>query len=410
MHRAGDRCGCSADEKPLPFTPVDAIRIQQELKHHGGGIIAAEQHGRTFASQYASPLQMLRRSTALCNLPASRCGAEDPLRQGNRSTSRPLRSAPYCRAEPCVFRRKQRGAPQLLHAGDVKPPPFPSSAARLENDVALGLAASLWHSGNVVGQCNDRLAHLLVLSSTVVQSVRCEAQSGLEPHVPLELREALMAVIEHLVRLECVVARAMLLTPVEEEPHQRRAAYPKRHGLSEGYSSGVTATRMSRSAFAVAVRGAALVLMGLVEPATLATASVVPTWQCSLVRTAADVPNRYDILDALADVLRPCRRFTVRRTFCAVARHLALAVLQAAGEGKFGTRGGAAALCILRHINTRPVCLTVEERVAGQCFLAALERKARRLTALLPPDVSDEAIQPTRELIDAVRLFCTPPA
>ncbi|RNF24488.1 uncharacterized protein Tco025E_02458 [Trypanosoma conorhini] len=400
LHRAGDG-------QPLPLTPVDAIRVQRELKRRGGGTVAAERHGRMFASQYASPLQMLRWSTAVRGPPASRCGAEEQWRQSNTTSSHSLLSVPYYRAEPCACRQKRRGVASLLLAEGAKPPPFPSNAARLENDVALGLAASLWHSGNVVGQCNDRLAHLLVLSSTVVQWARSAAQSGAEPHVPLELREALMAVIEHLVRLECVVARAMLLTSEEEKKEKPL----RRQELSENHFSRPTgATRMSPGALAVAVKGAARVLKGLVEPATLATAAVAPTWQYSLVRTAADVPNRYDILDAVAEVLRPCRRLTVRRTFCAVARHLALEVMQEAGEGKFGTRGGAAALRILQHINTRPGCLTTEERVAGQRLLALLERKERRLAALLPPDVSDEATLPTRELMQEVRLFCAAPA
>ncbi|RNC46205.1 hypothetical protein TcCL_NonESM03999 [Trypanosoma cruzi] len=110
----------------------------------------------------------------------------------------------------------------------------------------------------------------------------------------------------------------------------------------------------------------------------------------------------------MAYVLQPCRHLTVRRTFCAVTRQLALEVLWGAGNEKFGTRGGAAALRILQHINTRPFFLTVEERMAGQRFLALLERKLRSLMALLPPNALDEASQPTRELIDAVRLFCTP--
>ncbi|EAN91555.1 hypothetical protein C3747_99g158 [Trypanosoma cruzi] len=411
VHCVGGSRGYGGDEQPLHLSVVEAIRIQRELKRHGGEPIATEQGGRMFASQYASPLQMLRRSTAVRNSVSSCLQAEKEKgqrrRAGKRSTFSWL-SASYCRAEPCIGRRKGRGLTQLLLAREARPPPFPSVAARLENDIALGLAASMWQSGNVVGHCNDRLAHLLVLSSTVVQWVGHEVQNGGEPRVPLELREAFMAVIEHFVRLECVVAREMLLTSVEEELQRQQGEYAQRQHLPERSLSGTDVRKMSPAAFSVAVESAARVIRGLVEPATLAAAAVAPTWQYSLVRTAADVPNRYDILDAMAYVLQPCRHLTVRRTFCAVTRQLALEVLWGAGNEKFGTRGGAAALRILQHINTRPFFLTVEERVAGQRFLALLERKLRSLTALLPPNALDEASRPTRELIDAVRLFCTP--
>lgn len=386
------------------LTAEEAIRIQRELKLHGCEPRAVEQGGRMFAAQYGSPLLMLREVESVHKSASSLRGRKEQQQQRlKRDCSVPSSfGTSYCRVEPCTEHKNNRHTSRSLLAREMRSPPFPSIAARLENDVALGLAASLWNSGNVVGHCDDRLAHLLVLSVTIVQWVRHAAENTEKPRVPLELREAFMAVIEHLVRLECVVASGMWLT-LGKESH--RGEEEEEEEQCSGSSTSMELSWGS-DVFTSAVEGAVRVLKGLVEPATLTTATVAPVWQCSLVRTAADVPSRYDILDAMAYVLEPCRCFTVRRTFCSVARQLALEVLRDAGANKIGIRGGAAALRILQHINTRPVALTWEERGAGRSFLASLEQKTRRLTALLPPDVVDEATQSTRELVDAARLFC----
>ncbi|KEG05610.1 hypothetical protein DQ04_20041000, partial [Trypanosoma grayi] len=355
----GGALRCQTEGYEPHLTAVDAIRIQRELKYHDCEPIAAERDGRMFAAEYASPWQLLRRVATAGDSTSTRHHQQRGRRRTRRRSSLSLLSSPYCRAEPYATTNKNRGTARSLVVREEKELLFPSIAARLENDIALGLAVSLWKSGNVVGQCDDRLAHLLVLSATIMRCARAEVRnhnSG-EGHVPVELREAFMGVIEHLVRLERVAVKSLLLTPPKTRRQQGHEQEQQSPGSLAELPCGEGDAKVQPVTFAVAVDGAARVLKGLVEPSTLAAAAVTPTWRYSLVRTAADVPNRYEILDAMTCVMRPGPRLIMRRTFCAVARQLALDVLRAAGDGTVGLRGGAAALRILQHINTRPLGL-----------------------------------------------------
>ncbi|ORC89470.1 uncharacterized protein TM35_000122450 [Trypanosoma theileri] len=400
-------------EEEREITPTDAIRIQQELKRCGCEPVAAECHGRMFPSQYGSPSQMLRWAT-----PYQLSGERQQREKRNHTSFLSSLSASYIRVEPCIHHKCKKNKkcidtidPQSTKT-TMKPPPFPSIAARLENDIALGLAASLWDSGNVVGHCNDRLAHLLVLSTTIVQSMRKEERKEKEVFLSLQLREAFMSLIEHLVYLECVAANALLRTPSkpqeeekEEEYFERTQGWWLKCSESDFFYKKVTEMKIPSVYFTTAVESTTRVLKGLVEPKTLTGPTVSPTWQYSLVRTANDVPNRYDILDAIAYVLQPCRNLTIRRTFCAVARQLGLDILRAAGEDNVGIRGAAAAIHILQYINGRALCLTVEEREVARKLGKTLEKKEQYLTALMSPEILNEATQPIRELIREVYIF-----
>ncbi|KAH9597742.1 hypothetical protein LSM04_009349 [Trypanosoma melophagium] len=398
-------------EQKEHLTPTDAIRIQRELKRCGCKPVAAESNGRMFPSQYGSPSQMLRRTT---QTPSQTCGKLQQERR-NRNSLLSTMSASYYRVEPCVSHRSKENnnkkctdTTETQSTNTLKSPPFPSIAARLENDMALGLAASLWDSGNVVGHCNDRLAHLLVLSTTVVQFIqKGNRNRNNEPVLSLPLREAFMSIIEHLVHLECVAVNALLRSPSKPQEGKDLEQTQQWFKSSESdlFGNQISETKIPSEYFTAAVESTTRVLKGLLEPKTLTGPTVSPTWQYSLVRTANDVPNRYDIIDAMAYVLEPCRNLTIRCTFCAVARQLALDILRSAGDNNVRTRGVAAAIHILQYINGRSLCLTLEEREAARQVLTRLEYQEQRLTAMMSPEIVHEGTQPIRELIREVRIF-----
>lgn len=408
----------SGYEEENQYLLVEAIHIQRELKHCGAEPIATDPCDRMFPKQYASPLQMLRRTEnqpiALSSELLNTWGGTTRQDRKECYCQPKLLSANYCRVEPYCNNKVAR--PQLPSAFRRKGSLFPSIAARLENDVALGLAASLWPSGNVVGHCDDRLAHLLVLSSTIVRCKKiaqrdCEKLGGVAAArgVSSELRCEYMKAIEHLVYLERSVTETILLVPpnlgVSQERLPCRGGAALQDSVAKSHTSKGTSVELS-----VSILSAVRVLKGLIEPATLTDrATSNPTWQYSLVRTAADVPSRYDIVDAMSYTLEPYPGLAVPRIYCAVARQLALEILRSAGNGSIGDRAAVAALRILQHINTRTECLCSEEREAGQLFLSRLQWRLQRLTQMLASEVVDEATLPTRELVAATRMFCGDP-
>ncbi|KAG8347307.1 hypothetical protein ERJ75_000275200 [Trypanosoma vivax] len=437
-----------------PVTPARAIRIQRELSRRGVEPVAAEPRSRMFPSEYASPTQMLRlMATGPRDKHEADGGASAKLRNISLGASEKNLVPCFYRLEPCAEQKGSTTTRTLAacRSAKLKAPPFPSIAARLENDVALGISASSWPSGNVVGHCDDRLAQILVLSAVIVRcrgplwpseawNCTTTGRAAAQQSVTMELRQMYMEAVERLLYVECGTTSDLLEdsnNPARTGPQCALATVGSEEGWDDenSHEGSVASTRSAsgrrgRMHFVLddlpaAVLSTSRVLKGFVEPSTLSTAafgdrdaprsdapqkgvtvSAHSMWRYSLVRTAEDVPNRYDILDAMACVLEPCPGLKVRRVFCAVARQLALQLLNDATDGHVGLRGAAAAIAILQHINGRTECLAAEERIAGQRLLAVLERRLLRLQNLLPPELSLEATTALSELIASTQLFC----
>nr|CCC93349.1 conserved hypothetical protein [Trypanosoma congolense IL3000] len=424
-------CPSAINEERQKLTAVKAINIQQRLRHCGAKIIAAEPHARMFPKQYASPLQMLRyvetppgHASGGLQVSPRRGDSQEASKQYMVYSSQSNRS--YFRVDPLLYGRlndtrgrrskAKAGGPRSFHAvaPRLRVPPFPSIAARLENDVALGLAVSLWPSGDVVGHCDDRVARLLVLASTIVRYKRssvddygCHENVATDRCIALELRHSYMEGVEHLVSLEHGLAESASSTPLGYANIQNKS--------SSGSNSAQINFNVERQLFGpllvelpVWFPGTTRFLKGLIEPAALCDdATAARTWQDLLTCAAADVAGRYDILDAMSYTLEPCPGLVVGQAFSAVARRLALEVLQSAGKGSIGDRGAIAAIRILQHLNMKVFCQCSEERVVAVRYLESVKRRLRRLRGLLSPEVVEEATHPTLEVLTAVQEFCS---